>query len=409
MTLVFVLLAAVFILAALTVVIVPLIRPVKADPATQDNNRARLAVLADDMRELDAELAAGTLGRTEYDESRQELERQALEADAVAKRQADSARLTVWVPALVVAIAVPLLAVMLYLLTGQPAAINEGPNRAGGMADIVAEHANGTPDADLDAMIARLRQRLDSEGGDAQHWVLLARSYRAAEQPRNALAAYQKALDLDVDNADLLVEYANAFAVAHDHNLQGKPQQLLDRALQLAPDNRNALALAGMAALQRGDNKAALGHWQYLADLVPVDAPNRDRIDELIARAQGKAPAAAAKRAIHGTVTVSDELADQITAADTLFIFARAPDGPPMPLAVVRKPAPRFPLRFTLDDSQAMAPGLQLSQYTNVEIVARVSRTGSANLQPGDLEGQVSSVALGSNGVRIVIDHQVGS
>src|SRR5699024_12416297 len=96
MTLVFVLLAAVFILAELTVVIVPLIRPVKADPATQDNNRARLAVLADDMRERDAELAAGTIGRTEYDQSGQDLGRLAIESDVLAYRSGESVRLSVW-------------------------------------------------------------------------------------------------------------------------------------------------------------------------------------------------------------------------------------------------------------------------------------------------------------------------
>src|SRR5699024_4566573 len=177
-----VLIAAIFILAALTVVIVPLLRPVKQDPATQDNNRARLAVLADDMRELDAELAAGTLGRGEYDESRQELERQTLEADAAARRQADSVRLTAWVPAMTAAVALPLLALMLYLAEGQPTAIGGGVSSAGGMADVIAEHADGAANADLGRMITRLRQRLDNEGGDAQQWMLLARSYHQAGQ-----------------------------------------------------------------------------------------------------------------------------------------------------------------------------------------------------------------------------------
>ncbi len=402
MIIVFVLIAAALVLAALAVVILPLMRATPVDGAAEEgDDSARLAVLADGMRELNTELEAGTLDRSEYDEAKAELERQALDADAAPRRRAASAGRTAWAPALVVGIALPLLAVVLYVANGQPAAI------WGGADSVVAQHP-GAESNELNEMISMLKQRLQQDGGDAQGWTLLARAYRAAGQSQDSVDAYEKAVGLDSDNADLLIEYANTVAVLHNRNLRGKPQRLIDRALKLDPDNLNALALAGAAALQRGESKDAVRYWTHLKSLLPADSPGLARIDELIARAQGKQPAAVAEAAIHGTVTVSDALAGKITAGDTLFIFARAPNGPPMPLAVVRQPAPQFPATFTLDDSRAMTPDLHLSQFPSVNIVARLSRSGSATLQPGDLEGHINSVALGSKDVQIVIDHRVG-
>lgn len=406
MNVLFVLITAVLILTALAVVIVPLMRATPApDAATDGTDDARMTILADSMRELDAELEAGTLARNEYDEARAELEQQALDTDAAGANRFASAGRAAWAPALAVGIALPLLTLALYLVEGQPGAILPATRTAGA----VAQHANGESNARLATMIAKLKQRLQEDGGDPQDWMLLARSYSAEERPQDAIEAYQTAVDLAPENANLLIEYANVVAATHDHALGGKPQQLIDKALRLEPENMNALALAGAAALQQGANEDALRYWRHLKRLVPADSPDQARVDVLIARAEGKRPAVAVNAGISGTVTVSDTLADRITAGDTLFIFARAPDGPPMPLAVVRKSAPRFPAQFTLDDTRAMAPGLQLSQYANVDIVARVSRTGSATLRPGDLEGRIDSVALGSKDVRIVIDHRVGS
>src|SRR5699024_6203041 len=260
----------------------------------------------------------------------------------------------------------------------------------------------------MQAMTARLRQRLEDNGGDTQGWTLLARSYNAMQQPQDALDAYARAVQLDPDNADLLIEYANAVATMHDNSLQGRPRQLIEQALQAEPDNLNALALAGAAAFQRGDRDRALQYWRHLKRLIPQDSPEQARVDELLAQASGQQPPATpGKASINGTVTISEDLASQITAGDTLFIFARANGGSPMPLAVVREPAPRFPTRFTLDDSHAMTPELKLSGHDHVSIIARVSRTGSATPQAGDLQGRIDRVTLGSDHVHIVIDHQI--
>lgn len=402
----FVALAAAMVLLALALVLVPLLR---------HSSRARLdspalTVLADRLRELDAEREAGAIDATEYARSREELERQALQANQQA-RMDESQNLRVnWGAALATAIALPLLAALLYAGVGQPSAIT---GRSGTAVAALSEHP--PQDAAIDALSARLAR----DGNDAEGWVLLARSYFQIGRTSDALQAYRKATTLQADNPDLWVEYANTLATANGRDLSGEPQQLVERALALDPNNLNALAFAGLAALQRGDRAGAVRHWRKLEAQLPDGSNDRARIGEWIARAQGEAPAtktasaaaptpAAAAPEIRGSVTIAGNLASQVAPTDTLFVFARAESGPPMPLAAVRTRAGGWPVAFRLDDSSAMAEGLTLSRHARVNIVARVSRLGSANAQPGDIEGRVEGVALGSQDVRVVLDRVVG-
>lgn len=396
----FLALSAAMVLLALALVIVPLLRHTNraagADPT--------LAVLADRLRELEAEHAAGALSDAEHERARQELQRQALQAQHDAVPDEGASLRVNWGAALATAIVLPLAAALLYAGIGTPAAITGGPVQAG--AD--PTHAQ------QDQAIAALSARLARDGNDAEGWVLLARSYFQLGRAQDALAAYRKATSLQADNPDLWVEYANTLATTNNRDLSGEPQQLVARALALDPNNLNALAFAGLAALQQGDREAAVRHWRQLEAQLPEASDDRARIGEWIARAQGQAPpvrqasaAPAARPDIRGTVVVSAALASRIAPADTLFIFARAENGPPMPLAAVRTRASGWPVAFTLDDSSAMAEGLTLSRHARVNIVARVSRLGNANAQPGDIEGRVEGVALGRDDVRVVLDRVV--
>src|SRR3546814_6280294 len=138
------------------------------------------------------------------------------------------------------------------------------------------------------AVINALSKRLQQGGANAEGWLLLARSYRGVGRIQDALAAYKKTLSLQPDNADLLVEYANTLGVANNRNLLGEPSELIDRALRIDPDNLNALALSGAAAMQSGHNRLAVRHWQRLEALIPADSPDHPRIQALIARADRK-------------------------------------------------------------------------------------------------------------------------
>lgn len=314
-----------------------------------------------------------------------------------------------WRTAVVIAIALPMSALALYALSGRPVAWMVASTVGGGQADSVSR---------VRASIAELADRLKNEPDNAQGWLLLARSYQGTGQIAESVSAYARTSELMPDDPDLMVEYANVLSRRNGRSLAGRPTELLDRALQLEPDNLNALALAGAAALQRGDPAAAQEFWVRLRDLTDEDSPDRERIEALLARARGE-PAAVAAVApkqdvaapsaafVKGSVSVSPELADRVTQGDTLFIFARASSGPPMPIAAVRSQAAGWPVRFSLDDQASMGQGRPLSSFQYVDIVARVSHTGSTGAQPGDLEGVVRRVAVGSDAVDLVIDRLV--
>ncbi|QEA12525.1 c-type cytochrome biogenesis protein CcmI [Comamonas flocculans] len=397
----FVALAAVMVLAALGAVLLPLLRRSQR-PLQRGED---LAVLADGLRELDAALAAGDVGAAEHERARLELQRQALQADQAAHARAQSSQQANWAVALATAVALPLLAVSVYLTVGQPGAISS--------KHVAVQASDAAPQAPDETTLAALRARVAADAQDASSWVLLARASMQLGHADEALAAYAKATALVDDSPDLWVEYANTLAVAHGRDLSGEPTVMVQRALKIDPNNLNALAFAGLAALQQGDAKTALQHWEHLKTLLPEGAKDAETIDQLIARARGEAPTAqsssapAGGAAISGSVTVDPSIADRIASTDTLFVFARAPKGPPMPLAALRVSATGWPVAFTLDDSSAMAQELRLSRFTQVNLVARVSKSGSATPQPGDIEGHVDGVAAGSSGVHIVLDRVV--
>ncbi|MBV6424649.1 MAG: hypothetical protein NAOJABEB_02462 [Steroidobacteraceae bacterium] len=404
MTAQFVIVGALLVLAALAGVLLPLLR---RRPAVAMEDRARrLGLMAANLRELDAELAVHALKREEYDEARQELERQALEVDAAdPDRAAGPRRGAVWASLAAIGVVVPVAAAGLYLGLGEPAAIVVGPGIPG--HDMQAASAL-EDDPQLKAVIDQLEGRLEKSPDDAQGWLLLARSRAAIGEPQRAVEAYRKVVALQPKDANLLIEYAETLGVVHDHKLGGQPEALIRRALQLEPDNLDALALAGGAALQAGRKQEAVQYWTRLEKLVPPGSEDLAKVKALIAQAEGVAAPVPAVAAISGTVVVSPKLADRVSPTDTMYVFARAAaGGPAMPLAVVRGSAARLPAPFTLDDSHAMAPQARLSQFANVNLYARISHTGSANVEPGDLQGEIDGVNVGSVGVRIVIDHAI--
>jgi len=191
------------------------------------------------------------------------------------------------------------------------------------------------------------------------------------------------------------------------------------RALEIDPDHWKALALAGTAAFERKDYRQAVAYWERLQRLVPPDSEIGRSVNASIAEAQelgdtkaaGKAAPKAAASAtgarVTGRVSLAQGLVGKAQPTDTVFIFARAAGGPPMPLAVLRKQVKDLPLEFALDDSMAMAPSLKLSGFPEVIVGARISRSGSATPQSGDLQGLSQPVKVGATGVAVVIDTAV--
>ncbi len=420
--------AAGLVALALGVLLPPLLRHRPAAPAPAP--RANLRILQEHMRQLDAERAAGQLDAAQYQEARADLERRTLEEEgaAAAPDTGASPAGTRRAPrtALALGLLVPALAVGLYLRFGTPQALQPQAQTAR------ADGEQGHPDIDLpqlNAMVDKLAQRMAQEPNNVEGWTQLGRAFAMLQRFEEARQANQHAIAISPPNAQLLADQADVLAMLQGQTTDGEPDRLIAQALQIDPHNLKALALAGSAAFERGDFNLAAQHWAQALQLAPAGTELANSLESSLAAARHEAqagtapprtgerpaqPAAAeparpaastpAGARITGTVQLAPELAGRVAPGDTLFVFARAAEGPRMPLAIVRTTAQALPLSFTLDDSSAMSPQSRLSQYERVVVSARISKSGDALPRSGDLTGQ--SVPLGNTaqGVRITID-----
>lgn len=288
--------------------------------------------------------------------------------------------------------------------------------------------AEGQPPSqeEIAAMVERLAQRLKERPDDAQGWAMLARSQLVLGRLEEAAQASARALQLQPDSPQFLADHADVLAMKNGRTLEGEPLRLIERALQIDPDHLKSLALSGAAAFDRGDMARAAQLWDRVALLGPpgsdIVQQARDGATEarrLAAQAaaggaaasapglrQGATPAAAAAARVSGRVELAAALKAQARPEDTVYVFARNADpaaGNRMPLAIVRAQVKDLPLPFTLDDTHAMGPGMGLSTATRVVVGARISRSGQAIPQPGDLEGLSAPVDVGVRDVRVEI------
>jgi cytochrome c-type biogenesis protein CcmH len=447
--------AASLMAAALALLLPPLLRrapgtaalgaTAPGDAGPVDSARSNVLLLREQLDELDAELARGGIGEAQHRSARAELERRVLdesqglagvaaESEVAARHGAAATPARAWKSALALFVILPVGAAGLYGYLGQASAIDQVP--AGD------PNAKVTPQ-DIEAMIAKLAQKMKAQPGDPEGWVMLGRSYAALQRFGDASEAYAHAVALRPDDGQLVADYADVLS-ARDRTTRGAAQVQIDRALQLTPNNPKALALAGGAAFERQDFPAAVRFWTQARAAVPANSEFASLIDNSIAEARAAAASAPAQAAagagagagmgsaavavagqavasaagatgapaaagavagrVSGRVSLAPALAAQASPGDTVFLFARAAQGPRMPLAVQRRTVAELPFSFTLDDSMAMSPGMALSKFPSVIVSARISKSGQAMPQPGDLIGQAAPVSPGGATVNIVID-----
>jgi cytochrome c-type biogenesis protein CcmH len=425
----FVFVAAAMVAVALAWVLVPLLKRGGREGVALEASNA--AILRDQQRELDADLSADVITREQYEESQRELERRVLDdAKASVAARAPPTQAAAWTAAILGG-AIPITALVLYVALGNHDAFVAGATRT---ADGAAQH-EVTPEQ-VEAMAAKLAAKLERDPNNPEGWVMLARTYYALNRHADAAKAFERAIALMPDNADLLADYADSIGAAQG-GLAGKPLELINQALKADPTHWKALALAGTAAFDRKDYAQAIAYWERMKATVPPSSPLSGSIDASIAEARelsglksalgsgtagasanvpptarpapsvaAASPAAPAApgATIAGTVELAPSLAARATPTDTVFIFARAAEGPKMPLAILRKQVKDLPAQFTLDDSLAMTPTMALSKFPTVVVGARVSKSGNATPQPGDLEGFSIAVKTGATGVVVVID-----
>lgn len=369
-------------------------------------------IYRDQLTELDRDLAAGTLAEADHAQARAELQRRLLD-DASIDEATTTAPSGARTTSLLIAFAVPLLAASLYAWLGQPAAL-----------DPMARQ--GATPGEVEKMVAALATRLASKPDDPKGWAVLARSYRVMGRLQDAQNAFARiGAELESDPV-LLAEYADVLAASANGNLEGRPLELLARALKLDPDNPMALALSATAAFNRKDISMAATQWERLLKQLPPESEGAKWVIDQLAEirtaagrggaAQAPATPAAASAAvatgastaegatIRGRVSLAPALAAQVLPTDTVFVFARAAQGPRMPLAVQRARVSDLPLNFRLDDSLAVSPDFKLSSFGEVRVEARISRSGSATPGPGDLIGVGPVVKPGISNLSIQID-----
>jgi cytochrome c-type biogenesis protein CcmH len=395
--------AFVLLVAALLIVLWPLLK--RSSSQVIGRELSNLDIHRDQFSELDKDLEAGTLGADHYEQAKTELEKRVLD-EAALPAAAGRSMTPGKVAPIVVGVVIPLAAVLLYLHLGNLQGLVASRHPAADPSSITADQ--------FQDMTAKLAARMQQNPGDAEGWKMLGRAYRAMDRFGEANDAYRKAVELAPDDADLLADYAESLALAAGRSLAGEPTRLLDRALKLEPNSPKILALAGSAAFERKDYKAAIRYWEAIIRQPGIDGELeralQKGVDESKARLAGKpaAPAAAAGQGrVRGEVSLDASLQGRVQPDDTVFVFARAAEGPRMPVASVKIRVRELPYRFSFDDSSAMMPEMKLSKFSEIVIGARVSRSGSPTPSAGDLEGLSARARPGQAGIRVKIDRVV--
>jgi len=432
---IFVLCAVLLLALALSFVLWPLLR---GTVGTAGRDRAIVALYRDQLRELSADHKGGTINAEQFESGRRDIERRLLgEIAQPAPASAVSGR--TGFTAAAIGMFVAALPIGLYLTLGTPAAISPVPSesQAAGGQEQGAGGQNGAPHAltsdQVQAMIDKLAAGLEQNPRNGDGWAMLARSYSYVHKFPEAVKAFQRAAELMPNDSHLFADYADALAMTQERRLTGAPMKLIQRALAIDPKDVKALALAGSEAFDRRDYKAAIGYWDRAVKAGPSDPQFLEQLQAGLTEARqlaggGASPGASAPLAeaaasepqspstaspappgasVKGRVMLATSLAAKAAPTDTLFVFARAAQGPRMPLALLKRQVKDLPLEFALDDSMSMMPDLKLSKFSSVVIGARVSKAGDAMPASGDLQGFSAPVKVGSTGVDVRIDQVV--
>ncbi|TKD46131.1 c-type cytochrome biogenesis protein CcmI [Azotobacter chroococcum] len=378
--------AGLLLLLALAFLLLPVVRDRRVQ-AEEDRTALNVALYEERLAELEAQRAAGTLDAGQLDAGRAEAARELLAdtADGEGQRRVSLGKT---VP-MVVALLVPLLGYGLYLHWGASDKLE------------LARQFDEQPKT-LEEMTARLEEAVKVQPDSAEGWYFLGRTYMAQERPVDAVRAFEQAARLAQRPPEILGQWAQALYFAEGKRWNPQMQALTDEALAADPAEVTSLGLLGIAAFEERRFADAAGYWERLVAILPEGDPSRAAIVGGIARAREQAgmpesaPATASQVELKVSVALAPELAGKVQPDDSVFVFARAVSGPPMPLAVERLRVADLPAQVALSDADAMMPQLRLSNFAEVQLVARVSRAG--NPTAGDWVGQLDAVNAKASG-----------
>lgn len=360
--------AGLLLLTALAFLLIPVLRARKVQ-AEEDRTALNVTLYQERLQELQAQHAAGALNEQQLARGRDEAARELLADTEGALAKPTQRKLGGTIP-LIAALLMPLLGYGLY-------------QHWGAIGDVERAQTFAAQPKTIEEMTARLEAAVKSNPESAESWYFLGRTYMAQERAADAAVAFERAVDVAGREPELLGQWAQALYFASDKQWTAQLQALTDEALKGDPAEVTSLGLLGIAAYESGQFQKAIGHWQQLVAVLPAEDPSRQAIQGGIERAREQLgePAAAAPATSQG-LTVRVELAPALQArvqpGDAVFVFARAVSGPPMPLAVKRLSVADLPAEVSLSDSDAMMPQLKISGFEQVQLVARISRSGNA-------------------------------
>ncbi len=386
--------AALLLFAALMLLLWPVLRGRK-DQAEEDRTALNIALYEEHIAELEAQHANGALSADQLKEGRLEADRELLD-DTDVGRPKQSVNLGNALP-LIAALLVPVAGLGLYMYWGASEKVE--------LTLSLAEQPKTVED-----MIKRLEDtvRLQPESVDA--WYFLGRTYMSEQRPKEAAHAYEKTIELVGRQPDLLGQWAQALYFANGNKWSAELQSLLDEALSQDPNEATSLGLLGIAAFEDKRFQDAIDAWTQLSKALDPQDPSYQAIQTGIERARSSlaetpqanaetnatqdtaaaepAPAAVSDYKLLIDVTISDEMLKQTSGTDTVFVFARAESGPPMPLAAKRLTVADLPASIALTDEDSLLPQLKLSSIGRVKLQASVSSSGDA------MQAQWSSEAI---------------
>lgn len=432
-------------LVAVAYLVLPLFRT--ADEVVDDRKEQNIQIVREQLTELEGSFERGEVESEQYSQRRDELEQSLLldvsgQSESVERPKTSSSS---WLSAGFLALFVPISAVALYLYLGTPNAQQLALENAKPEVPLTAD---GKPD--IDKLVTSLHDKLRKNPDNEQGWYMLGRSYMMMQRFEGAIEAYENLYRLQPEEPDVMLMLADALSMKQQGKMAGRPETLINQALAKAPQNTTALWLSGMALEQNGQYQEALDRWQILRPLLNDNLQEQVQLDVLIKRAkaqlagdektetasadtangqatasgkavaqksptaediavsQGQAETATEKSAAGAKITLSvnlsEEFKSQASPEDSVFIYAKAQSGPPMPLAASRLQVKDLPVTVTLDDSMAMMPQMTLSMFDTVIVGARVSKSGNAVGQDGDLFVEQEQVSHGDE-VNLLINN----
>jgi cytochrome c-type biogenesis protein CcmH len=399
---------ALLIAIALCFLLIPLW--LKAKPIAQNDESINILLAQNKMQVLNDELANGIITQIQFDALQNELMLH-LHQDLVSSsaHSIDDTKGR-WL-ALPIAVFVPLLALAIYSVKGDLRAF-----------DTSTVTAAGTPKtaADINAMVEKLAQKMAQNPQDPQGWIMLARSYKVLKRYPDAVSALRKARALLGDEPQTLLQLADVIAMQNGGSLLGEPTELVANALALDANNDMGLWLYGLANAEEGKFGEAIDNWKKLQTHYKTNDADYTEVQKLIDQAKEAlgekvesakdetTPSSSSGKSLHLAVALDDKFKSAVSAEDYVFIYAQPAQGGKMPLAVVKKQVKDLPIDITLDDSMAMMPNMTISSVANVQVSARVSKSGNASPQSGEPIGkkQVSTL-IDSGLINLVISETV--